>query len=288
MIGLAQKPPLTCLELIRSTREKIGKLDAEIILEHLLCTGRAGLYIYENAISAEIVNKFYAFVDERASGKPLEYIFGKAEFMGLEFTVTPDVLIPRPETEILVEAALGSIKNMARRLPKYGLRILDLGTGSGNIAISLTKRISNCKIIGSDISLRALSIARENARLNGVEDKITFIHSDLFQDLPRRRFDIIVSNPPYIASAEIEGLTREVRLEPIAAQDGGLDGLGFYRRIIQRAPHFLKSGGFLLLEIGFNQALRVKRLLKKHGFSNIILLEDYNNIERITVAQWKN
>jgi release factor glutamine methyltransferase len=279
---------VNAIGLIKKAEEKIDRVDAEILLARLLGITRTGLYIYDDPIKADIIDRFNAWTRQRAGREPLQYIIGRTGFMGLEFIVTPDVLIPRPETELLVEAAIGLIKSMSPGpLP---LKLLDLGTGSGNIAISLTKLVSDCKIIASDISRGALSVARRNARLNKVDaGRIDFVWSDLFEDLPAGRFNLIISNPPYVASGQFSSLQDEVRrFEPRTALDGAADGLGFYRKIISSSPGYLRKEGFLLLEIGLGQDSGVKRLFEINNFYNIRFIRDYNNIMRVAVAQWTN
>jgi release factor glutamine methyltransferase len=213
---------------------------------------------------------------------PLQYIMGKEKFFGLDFMVNEHVLIPRPETEVLVEAVLGVIKNT--NCP----RILDLGTGSGNIAISLTKNAANCRIVASDISADAIEIAKENARLNGVFGKIIFKKSDLFCDVAGR-FDVIVSNPPYIARHEFETLQKEVLKEPMLALDGGVDGLDLYRRIFNAAPGHLANGGYCIVEIGFGQLSAIKDIIDKtKEFKLIGTMVDQYGIDRVMVSQWIN
>ncbi|MDD5428924.1 MAG: peptide chain release factor N(5)-glutamine methyltransferase [Candidatus Omnitrophica bacterium] len=215
---------------------------------------------------------------------PVQYIIGHTEFCGLDIEVNEKVLIPRPETELLVEKAVEVAKSQ-----KTGVRVLDLCTGSGNIAIALTKSVSDCKIVASDISEEALDVARSNARRLGVSGRITFIHSDLFTDI-NDKFDIIVSNPPYIAKFEFETLQEEVLREPRIALDGGDDGLDFYRKIIEAAPSYLKSGGHILFEIGFGQAAQIKEIIVagRGDFKLIELAKDLNGIDRVIIAQWTN
>ena len=212
---------------------------------------------------------------------------GKAEFCGLDFTVNENVLIPRPETEILVDTVVEMVSRLAG-LPVSRLKILDLGTGCGNIAISLTKKIPDFKIIASDISAAALEVAKINARRHGVYDRIEFIESDLF-DRIEGEFDIIVSNPPYVARSEFETLQKEVLMEPRVAIDGGGDGLDFYRRIIPAAAGRLNAGGHLAMEIGYGQRQAITKIVE--GIGDLKLLEvniDRNNIDRIIVAKWIN
>jgi release factor glutamine methyltransferase len=233
---------------------------------------------------------------------PLQYIIGKEKFFGLDFMVNEHVLIPRPETEVLVETSLHTID--AIRNTQYAVRILDLCTGSGNIAISLmvrlgspsslskieglTKNAPNCRMFASDISEGALEVAKENARLNGVFDNITFIKSNLFKDI-EGRFDLIVSNPPYIARNEFDTLPKEVLKEPRSALDGGPDGLDFYRRIFLEAPRYLKPEGYCLTEIGFGQLSAIEDMIgSTKGFKLIEVRKDQYAIDRVIVAQWIN
>lgn len=220
----------------------------------------------------------------RLCGEPIQYILGKTEFMGLELKVTPEVFIPRLETEILVETVI----DYAYRLSPMACRILELGTGSGCIAISLAKYLSGFNITATDISQAALNIAKENAKINNVMDKITFLKSNLFESLAiyDMRYAICVCNPPYIPTQEIEELQPEIRYEPRVALDGGKDGLDFYRWIIKEAPRFLKKGGFLIMEMGFGQGGAIKNIFQKPGVFEIIeVVKDYNNIERIIVSR---
>lgn len=215
---------------------------------------------------------------------PLQYIMGKEKFFGLDFVVNEDVLIPRPETEVLVDVALELINS----IPDTQYSILDLGTGSGNIAISLTKNVPDCRMIASDISEKALEVARLNARLNGVSDYISFIESDLFEDISGE-FDYIVSNPPYIARHGFETLQKEVLKEPVLALYGGADGLEFYRRIFSAATQALAHGGYCIVEIGFGQLTAIKEIIEKtKEFKLVEARIDQYGIDRVIVAQWIN
>lgn len=220
----------------------------------------------------------------RMRGEPIQYILGKTEFMGLELKVNQDVFIPRPETEILAEKVI----TLARNLDPGAMSILDIGTGSGCIAVSLARFIKNAIITAIDISSEALKTAEENARLNSVADKIKFIQSDLFasHELRFTAYDIIISNPPYIPSGEIKELQPEIQYEPPMALNGGKDGLDFYRRIVDKAHYYLKDGGFLAMEMGFNQKDAIKNILQRSGYFEIIdSIKDYNNIDRVIIAQ---
>lgn len=216
---------------------------------------------------------------------PVQYIIGKTEFCGLEFLVNEDVLIPRPETEMLVESTLGILKEGRRAGDE--LSILDLCTGSGNIAIALTKNLHDCKIVASDISKNALLTARRNAAMNGVSEDINFVESDLFRNI-EGRFDIIVSNPPYIARHEFPELQQEVLKEPRIALDGGEDGLDFYRRIITDAPGHLKDNGYLIVEIGYGQLRSIENIIRGvTGMKPVEVKKDFNGIDRVVVVKAK-
>jgi release factor glutamine methyltransferase len=225
---------------------------------------------------------------------PVQYVMGRTEFCGLDLLVNEDVFIPRPETEVLVGAALDIFYE--RRTANDERRIiLDLCTGSGNIAISLavksilreveglTKSIPGCKMVASDISDAALQTARVNARLNGVAADIEFLKSDLFEDI-EGEFDIIVSNPPYVARSEFADLQKEVLMEPRIAIYGGEDGLDFYRRIIPHAPYFLKKGGYLIMEMGYGQRREIENIAKVENALRVAQVRrDPNGIERVVI-----
>ena len=244
---------------------------------------RAQLYTGDYAADEENIQLFHDALDSYARGIPVQYITGEAEFMGFDFDVNPSVLIPRPETEILVERVLTLIEREGISEPS----ILDLGTGSGAIAVSLTKLSPSCKMVASDVSEEALEVSRENAAANGVGDRIEFILSDLFERIPgRRKFDLVISNPPYVPSEDYDSLPPEVRSEPKIALDGGQKGLEFYKKIIPDAAKRLDRGGYLILEIGYGQARAIKDLFKSAGsYGDIEILKDYNDIDRIVFAK---
>ena len=208
---------------------------------------------------------------------PIGYIFGKTNFFGYDLKVTPEVLIPRLDTEILVEKVVGDI-NKTNNIHS----VLDIGTGSGAIAVVIAKE-TNSKVTAVDISKEALEIAKQNAKSNDAE--IEFIESNLFQNLTGKKFDIIVSNPPYIESKVVETLDEEVKNnEPMLALDGGEDGLDFYKKIVEKSPLFLNCGGRLYFEIGYNQAEAVSKLMQK-CFKNIEVLKDYEGNDRVVLGE---
>ena len=217
---------------------------------------------------------------------PEQYKTGIAYFMDFEFKVSPDTLIPRPETELLVEKVIETANKLYDlRLTTYNLQILDIGTGCGNIAISLTKYIPQSRITALDISDEALIKAKQNAFDLGVSDKIDFIKSNLFDSLEYSvKYDIIVSNPPYVSKIDMGTLPEEVNEEPPAALYGGVDGLDFYKKIIRGAPKFLKKNGFLIMEMGYDQSLSVQDILKDSGYRDIEIFKDYSGIDRIAKA----
>ena len=217
---------------------------------------------YDKEISKKQETIYKQYIKNLLEGEPIQYILGKQEFMGIEFAVNKDVLIPQPDTEILVEEVIKLLKQYKK--PK----ILDLCTGSGAIAISISEKVSEAQIYASDISEKALAIARINDR----SKKIKFILSDLFNNI-EDKFDIIVSNPPYIKTHEIEKLSKEVQNEPILALDGGIDGLEFYRKIIGQASKYIKKNGYLCLEIGEEQKKQVKDIINNEKKSAALLRE---------------
>jgi release factor glutamine methyltransferase len=262
--------------------------ETELLFTEVLNCDRLSLYLdKDKRLDRRQALMLSSAFKKRLSGQPIQYILGKTEFMGLEFRVTPDVFIPRPETEILVEAVIGLFSRGHSRLS--GLRLLDIGTGSGCIAVSLAKFLPGIKIRATDISAAALRVAAGNARLNKV--KVGFRKADLFDGcgLQAASCDLIVSNPPYIPGADIAGLSLEVRAEPRLSLDGGGDGLDFYRRIISESPFYLKDGAFLAMEMGFSQLEAIKKTFIKSGnFEIINILKDYSDIDRVIIARKNN
>jgi len=258
--------------------------EAELLFTDILKCSRSSLYLNKHLVLNKAQSKAISSVlKKRIYGYPLQYILGKTEFMGLEFKVTPAVLIPRPETEVLVEKIIEIVHSQQSIVH----RILDMGTGSGCIAISLAKILAGIKVEAVDISEEALAVARENARLNGVE--VNFTQSDLFSSpkLRTERYELIASNPPYVSHPQFSSLQPEIRYEPRRALDGGRDGLDFYRRILSASGGHLNKNGFLVMEIGFDQRQAIENIIRRSGrFTIKETVKDYSGIERIIVAQY--
>jgi len=254
----------------------------EIILTHILQCRPIDLVLNKPALTVLQQEQFKNYKRRRQAGEPLQYILGTCNFMGLELAVNPAVLIPRPETEQLVHTALKCIK---------GGSALDLGTGCGNIAIALAKFVPQSRIVAVDISTLALEVARVNARNHGVENQIEFIQGDILRKdvilsaAKNLKFNLIISNPPYIPTSQLNSLPRDVQQEPASALDGGKDGLNFYRIIIQYTPCLLRSGACLMMEFGDGQAEAVKKLVEaRRAFSNIEIIQDLTGRDRIIIA----
>lgn len=255
-------------------------LKVKILLANILNVKKEYLLIHsEEEVKQEDKIKYENNINELIKGKPLQYITNKQEFMGLIFYVDENVLIPQPDTEILVEKAIEIAETTQKN------KILDMCTGSGCIAISLAKNINNAQIIASDISNNALNVANKNAINNNVENKIKFINSDMFNNI-EEKFDIIVSNPPYIETEIINKLDIEVQNEPHLALDGGGDGLKFYKTIANKAFKYLNENGYLLLEIGYNQQECVMQLLQDtEKYKNIEAIKDLGGNYRVVIAR---
>ena len=267
------------LRLAAARLEQAGVPDADVDAAYLLASvlkeDTLAMRINgHRALTEEQEKAFDALCDRRAAREPLQYILGETEFMGLTFHVEPGVLIPRADTEILVEKALAWMKP--------GARVLDIGTGSGAIAVSLAKLGRQAQVTAVDVSDRALEIARRNAERN--EAAVEFVKSDCFSALKGRKYDMIVSNPPYISADEMRVLMPEVTREPELALFGGADGLDFYRRISREAPEYLNEGGCLLFEIGWLQKDAVSALVKAH-IGEPFALRDYGQNWRVVGAR---
>ena len=269
-------------------------LKVRIILSNILKQSKEYLIVHDNEeISKEAENKFYSYLDRVLKNEPIQYITNKQEFMGVEFYVDENVLIPQPDTEILVEEVINLYRSRSYACPHKSIKILDLCTGSGAIGISIAQNIDNCEITLSDISSEALEIATRNCKTLvgatiGKEYKrceIKIIHSDLFENI-QEKFDIIVSNHPYIKTDVIKALDKEVQKEPILALDGGKDGLDIYRRIIEKAYKYLNEDGYLCLEIGYDQKEEVIELISKtNKYTNIYSKKDLAGNDRIVICK---
>ena len=277
-------------EVLKSSIEEINKLNIEdasmkvkMLLSDILGKEKEYLLIHDNEeLSQDVLDSFYAKLNRLKDEEPIQYILNKQEFMGFEFYVDENVLIPQPDTEILVEEVVDISKKINNNSNE--LRVLDMCTGSGAIAISLSKLIENASVSASDISDGALNVAKENAIKNSVN--IEFYKSDLFNDISKNvKFDIIVSNPPYIQTEVIKGLSKEVQSEPFIALDGGEDGLVFYREIIKNAKDYIVEDGYLALEIGYDQKESVTNLLRENGYKNIYSKTDLAGNDRVVVGQ---
>ena len=259
-----------------------AKLEVQLLLQHLLNVNRAWLMTHENdAMEANILAEFEAALKRRMTGEPIAYILGKREFYGLELNVTPDTLIPRPDTETLVEAALAKIP------ANQACSVLDLGTGTGAIAIAVAAQRPQAEVRAVDQSSEALAVAENNAQRLEIAN-VQFLQSDWFLSLGDMSFDIIVSNPPYIAEDDPHLGQGDLRFEPAGALVAGPDGLECIRRIIDEAGKHLHQGGSLLLEHGYDQAEKVTSLLMQAGFDEVTSLPDLAGILRVTSATWHN
>lgn len=261
--------------------------EAGIILCFVVEKDKVFLYTHEDYVMNENQLVLYKkLLCARAQGTPMQYLTGRQEFMSLMFKVEPGVLIPRHDTETLVEAVM----ELALYMGKDNLRVLDMCTGSGCIALSLAHYIRNSQITASDVSQEALKLAEYNAESLGLQDRVRFVQSDLFEGFVTgvyrdKKFDIIVSNPPYIPTSHIASLQKEVRnFEPILALDGGNDGFLYYKKIICEAPAFLNTGGSLAFEVGFDQSAALLELMQKGSFCNVKIFKDLAGIDRVVIG----
>ena len=278
------------VDRIVRTGSQTPLLDAEVLLCSILAVDRLYLIINGNQLlTEEQLHKFQLYIKKRMAGVPVQYIVGRQEFMGLDFLVEEGVLIPRPDTEILVESVLEWI---SEKHGKTGtVRIADIGTGSGAIAISLAKLVIGSDVYAVDISPKAIKIAGINREKHQVMSKTTFLLGDLLDPLKDaglwNKLDVLVSNPPYIPIGDIPQLQLEVAgYEPILALDGGADGLDFYKRLVEEGWALLKNGGLLAFEMGHNQADDIKKLLEENGrYTNIRIIRDLAGIQRVITAE---
>ena len=280
---------LTYYEVYREGAARLGEadieeaeLDARLLLEFVCGTDRNTLLVHgERDVSEEEYGRYCGLIERRAVHVPLQHLTGEQDFMGLTFLVNKDVLVPRQDTEVLVEEAMKHLHD--------GMRILDLCTGSGCILLSLLHYSTACEGVGVDLSARALSVAGKNYEIQRTQRpdmKARFLEGNLFEGL-EDRFDMIVSNPPYIKTDVIDTLMPEVReYEPVMALDGGTDGLAFYRRIAGDAGAYLNGGGMLFFEIGCEQAADVCKIMEAAGFREVEVVKDFAGLDRVVYGSW--
>lgn len=264
----------------KSKNIQSARLDAEVLLSHVLRQERIYLYVhFDEPMEQNELSKFREYVKKRAQHVPIAYIIGEREFMGLPFKVTKDTLIPRPDTEILVENVLNNVDKDKE------IEIVDIGTGSGAIILSLLVNLPKAQGKTVDISSKAIEVAKENAVNLQVNDRCEFFVGDLFAPLNDNKFDVIVSNPPYIPQKDIATLEDDVKeYEPVSALTDGGDGLSYYRRLLSKGKAYIKENGFIALEIGIYQSEDVKQIAMDNGWKNIKIIKDYAGIDRVVLA----
>lgn len=286
-------------EIVRLGAEYLEKhgvsdagVEAEYLVSSVLSLGRTAMYLNrDDAVGDDTLAILRAMISERAKGKPSSYLTGRRDFYGMEFQVDEHCLIPRRETEILVEEVIRAAEACSAACPERHVRILDIGCGCGNISVAVAKNVERALVSAVDISYGAVLKTCQNALVNGVYAKITAYRGDLFSPFENTakflgHFDIIVSNPPYISDGDIPGLSREVaEYEPRAALAGGRDGLDFYRRIIPSSGFFLAGGGKLFFEVGPYQKDAVAAILAEHGYDDIMSVRDYVGVDRVVTGR---
>jgi release factor glutamine methyltransferase len=284
-------PAATAADLLRHASSALAaagivsaRLDAEVLLASACGIGRATLCArLREPVAASSSRRFAAMLGRRAAREPLQYIVGHQEFWSLDFTLTPDVLIPRPETEILVEETLRELRRRGRTSAPTSL--CDVGTGSGCVAVALARELPRATLYALDLSPAALRVAALNVRRHGVAGRVQLVVSDLFAAVAGVRFDAIVANPPYVASADVLGAQPELRWEPRTALDGGADGLAVIGRLLRDAGAQLAPGGVLVMEIGAAQAEGVTVLARAAGWADVSIRTDYAGLPRVVVAE---
>jgi release factor glutamine methyltransferase len=288
----------TVLEIINTTtgylKEKgidDARLNAELLLAHVLGCRRIDLYAnFDKPVKESEREHYKSLLKRRLAHEPLQYIVGETEFMGLRFSVDRRVLIPRRETEVLVEKTI----EICRQFPEgaESISVLDIGTGCGNIAVSVAKFVGNVYATGIDNSDEALEVARKNVENHNLAGRVTLERVDILHNSIHsigEPFDLVVSNPPYVSRDEFKNLQPEIReYEPRSATFDGSDGLTFYRRISEIGRQLLKGGGFLIFEVGFGQSAQVQEILRKNGYVQIQVNKDYSGIERVVSARTSN
>jgi release factor glutamine methyltransferase len=291
------------IEQLRTANVPSYTLAAELLLLHVSAQNRTWLYSHpEEILSDSVAESYFALLSRRSSGVPTQHLTGKQEFWGLEFEVTPDVLIPRPETEHLIEVSLDRLAvreiraGRHQRLTGENITLVDIGTGSGCVAITLAKELPNATVYATDVSLTALKVARRNAAKHDLAERIQFVHSNLLEAfVPAagakrlQLFDLIISNPPYVSLRDADSLPVEVRQhEPREALFGGEEGYELYGELIPQAAEHLKPGGLLVLELGYNSLPAVEPLLDRSDWHNIAVTKDLAGIQRVISAERLN
>jgi release factor glutamine methyltransferase len=271
-------------ERLRAASAPNDLLDAQTLLAEAIGKDRTYLIInFNEQLPEDLLEKFRAMVERRAAGEPLQYITGHQEFFGLDFEVTPDVLIPRPETELIVEETIRIVQQDRIARPV----IVDVGAGSGVIAVALARELGDARVIASDISEAALRVAHRNAARHGLETRVAFVASDLLDAFAEEGYaNFILSNPPYVSEEEMASLQREVRdWEPRMALTDSNDGLSLYRRLLKEAPSRLKPGGHLICEMGYTQSGKISAMIDRGVWDSARLLDDLQGIPRTIVLR---
>ena len=282
-------------DLIRMGIKKLDRrkysnppLECVLLLAYLLDVDKTYIYIHNNEeVPSSVEDKYFSLIDERRKGYPIQYILKEKEFMGISFYIEEGVLIPRPDTEVLVQYVLDYIDE---KYKEGDIKIVELGTGSGCISLSIAYYNKNVFVYSVDIDKKANAVAEENSRRLKLSDRVKILEGDLFQGIKnmglKNSVDIIVSNPPYIPEDEIFGLQDEIKkYEPLWALDGGEDGLNYYRRIIPQSKEYLKNRGILVFEMGFDQGRKIKELMEKGNFRNINILKDLQGLDRVITGE---
>jgi release factor glutamine methyltransferase len=281
MLGLQKLLEVVTIELQDGPHPERARLDSERLLLHVLGKDRVWLIANpRSGISSELFDRWSQLLERRQRGEPIQYIIGETEFYGLPFRVTPAVLIPRPETEHLVEKTIDLCRDIGSP------RIVDVGTGSGAIAVALAHRLPQAQMAATDISAEALAVAKGNAETNLVAERIRFVQGDLLAPITGEQFDVVASNPPYVSSEDRDTLSVEVRdYEPETALFAGRDGIEIYRRLIPQAADALAAGGHVVMEIGFGQQESIRQLLVDCGYIGVEFVPDLQGIPRVAVAR---
>jgi release factor glutamine methyltransferase len=271
------------IEMLEAKGISEARISAEELLSYVLRRPKFLIYAEPDLeISTIDAAQYCALLEKRAARYPLQYLLKNVAFRSVTLWIGKGCLIPRPETEFLVEVVLKELENRSS-----GLEILDIGTGSGNIAVSIARERVDWRVTASDISEEALQFASVNVRENQVAERVRLIQADLWKANETRRFDAVISNPPYLTRSEMETLQSEITFEPSLALDGGEDGLDFFRRIVENSEKVLKPGGMIFFEVGAGQAGKVSRLLNENGFESVKMIDDLAGIQRVVLGKLK-